>query len=161
MTDREDLTARMLAAGRELSTAAVMFHTALAARQGLSATEEKALDLLDRLGPLTARQLAAHASLAPASVTGLVDRLERKGFARRVPNPADKRSVLVETVPDRLTDLAPLFDDYVASMTELVTRYNNIELAAIVDFLTEAAARQRNATRLLRDDAETPTPDPR
>jgi MarR family len=52
--------------------AAVMFHAALSARLGLSATEEKALDLLDRFGPLTARQLAERSGLAPASVTGLV-----------------------------------------------------------------------------------------
>ncbi|WP_067817583.1 MarR family winged helix-turn-helix transcriptional regulator [Actinomadura kijaniata] len=153
MTDREELIARLMTAGRELSAAAVMFHTALAARQGLTATEEKALDLLERFGPLTARQLAAHAGLAPASVTGLVDRLERKGFARRTPNPADKRSVLVEGVPDRMADLAPLFDHYVASLNELVTRYSDTELAAIVDFLTEAAARQRDATRLLQNSA--------
>jgi DNA-binding MarR family transcriptional regulator len=49
-----------------------MFHATLSARLGLSATEEKALDLLDRFGPLTARQLAERSGLAPASVTGLV-----------------------------------------------------------------------------------------
>ncbi|MFC4908690.1 MarR family winged helix-turn-helix transcriptional regulator [Actinomadura gamaensis] len=150
MTDRDELVGRMLLAGRELSNAAVMFHTALAEHQGLTATEEKALDLLERFGPLTGRQLRERSGLAPASVTGLIDRLERKGFARRVPNPEDKRSVLVEIVPDRLTALAPLFDDYVASLKGLVTRYDDRELAAIVDFLTEAAARQREATRHLQ-----------
>jgi DNA-binding MarR family transcriptional regulator len=144
--DRSELTARLLAAGRELSAAAVMFHTALADRQGLSATEEKALDLLDRFGPLTARELSQKSGLAPASVTGLIDRLERKGFARRTRHPHDKRSVLVETVPDRLAPLAPLFDDYVARLTDLIKRYDDKELAAIVDFLVEAAARQRDAT---------------
>ncbi|MEV5571285.1 MarR family transcriptional regulator [Spirillospora sp. NPDC052269] len=151
MTDRDELVGRLLASGRELSNAAVMFHTALAEHQGLTATEEKALDLLDRFGPLTARQLSERSNLAPASVTGLIDRLERKGFARRIPNPADKRSVLVETVPDRLATLAPLFEDYVASLRDLVTRYDERELTAIVDFLTEAADRQRQATRRLRD----------
>ncbi|NUW35767.1 MarR family transcriptional regulator [Nonomuraea sp. SMC257] len=151
MTDRDELLGRLFTAGRELSNAAVMFHTALAAHQGLTATEEKALDLLERLGPLTARQLGERSGLAPASVTGLIDRLERKGFARRVRNPEDKRSVLVETVPDRLAALAPLFDDYVASLTELVTRYDDRELAAIVDFLGEAAARQRQSTHRLLD----------
>ncbi|MBO0816043.1 MAG: hypothetical protein J2P30_13000, partial [Actinobacteria bacterium] len=64
---RRQLLDAMFQAGRELSVAAVMFHTALAARQGLTATEEKALDLLDRYGPLTARQLAERSGLAPAS----------------------------------------------------------------------------------------------
>src|SRR3712207_9587219 len=65
----------------------------VAARQGLSASEEKALDLLERAGPLTAGELARQTGLAPASVTGVVNRLERKGFARRIPNPDDRRSV--------------------------------------------------------------------
>src|SRR5215813_9793797 len=109
---RAELLRQLQLAGREQSAATVMFHTALAARQELSATEEKALDLLERFGPLTAGQLAQRSGLAPASVTGLVDRLERKGFARRVPHPVDKRSVLIEVCPDRLAALRPLFDDW-------------------------------------------------
>ena len=66
ISTRRQLLDALFQAGRELSAAAVMFHTALAARQGLTATEEKALDLLDRYGPLTGRQLAQRSALAPA-----------------------------------------------------------------------------------------------
>src|SRR5688500_13571789 len=83
---------------------------AVAARQGLSASEEKALDLLERSGPLTAGELARQSGLAPASVTALINRLEAKGFARRVQNPGDRRSVLVEVDTERLYGtVAPLF----------------------------------------------------
>ncbi|MBB5870201.1 DNA-binding MarR family transcriptional regulator [Allocatelliglobosispora scoriae] len=146
---REELLGRLHVAGREISAAAVMFHTALADLKGMSATEEKAVDLIDRFGPLTARQLAERSGLAPASVTGLIDRLERKGFARRVPNPDDGRSVLVELVAGRTAELAPLFDDWVRELHELTERYTDDELAAIVDFLGESATRQRRATERL------------
>ena len=136
-----------------------MFHTALAARQGLTATEEKALDLLDRYGPLTGRQLAQRSALAPASVTNLLDRLEAKGFARRTRNPADGRSVLIEATPDRVADLGPLFTDWVGELEDLSGRYSDAELRAITDFLTESARRQRNATaRLTAAGAHTPWP---
>src|SRR5215468_4795554 len=105
---RRTLLDALYAAGRELSVAAVMFHTALAANQGLSATEEKALDLLDRDGPLTGRQLAKRSGLAPASVTNLVDRLEAKGFARRTRNPHDGRSVLIEAARRQIDATARL-----------------------------------------------------
>ena len=148
-SSRAELLDRLFTAGREVSAAAVMFHTALAAHQGLSSTEEKALDLLDRYGPLTARELSERSGLAPASVTGLVDRLERKGFARRVRHPKDGRSVLIETVDQRLADLGPLFADWAKSLHELSEKYTDDQLATIIDFLTEAAERQRAATEKL------------
>jgi DNA-binding MarR family transcriptional regulator len=148
-SSRAELLERLFTAGREISAAAVMFHTAIAAHQGLSPTEEKSLDLLDRYGPLTARELSKRSGLAPASVTGLVDRLERKGFVRRVRHPRDGRSVLIETVDTRLADLGPLFADWTRSLHELSAKYSDDQLATIIDFLTEAADRQRAATEKL------------
>jgi DNA-binding MarR family transcriptional regulator len=145
--DRAELVERLHAAGRAQSAATVMFHTAVAARQGLSATEEKALDLLERFGPLTAGELSQRSGLAPASVTGLVDRLERKGFARRIPNPGDRRSVLVEIDRERVfASIAPLFADWVRSLEELYAGYSDEQLELILHFLTEVARRQRQAT---------------
>jgi DNA-binding MarR family transcriptional regulator len=144
---RAELLRELEAAGRAQSAATVMFHTVLAAKRGLSATEEKALDLLERFGPLTAGELAKRSGLAPASVTGLVDRLERKGFARRIPHPRDGRSVLVEIDRDRvMASLAPLFADWVGSLRELWAGYTDEQLELILQFLTEVARRQRQAT---------------
>ena len=53
------------AAGRALSTAAVLYHGTLAELSGLSPTEWKALDLIQRLVPRTFRsfwQPAKHAA---------------------------------------------------------------------------------------------------
>jgi DNA-binding MarR family transcriptional regulator len=145
--DRAELLERLMMAGRAQSEATVMFHATVAAKQGLSATEEKALDLLDRSGPLTAGELARRSGLAPASVTGLIDRLERKGFVRRIPNPSDRRSVLVEVDTERVfASMAPLFADWVRSLEELYAGYTDEELETILRFLTEVARRQRQAT---------------
>ena len=62
---RAELLAALTTAGRETSTAAVMFHTTLAALQGLSATETKAIDVLDRHGALTAGESAEAAAFEP------------------------------------------------------------------------------------------------
>ena len=138
-----------------MSAATVMFHTTVAARQGLSATEEKALDLLERFGPLTAGELSKRSGLAPASVTGLIDRLERKGFARRIAHPSDRRSILVEVDADRVyAGMAPLFADWVGSLEELYAGYSDEQLELILHFLTEVARRQREATARLTSDAD-------
>ena len=143
--DRTELLKRVAVAGREQSAAAVAFHAAAAASQDLSLTEGKALDLLEREGPLTARQLSEMSGLAPASVTGLVDRLERKGFARRIPHPHDGRRVLIELHPERAARLKPLFADFLRSLDELYARYTDEQLATIAEFLTECARRENAA----------------
>jgi DNA-binding MarR family transcriptional regulator len=64
-------------------------------------------------GGLVLGQLRDHGALSPselgdrlivtrATVTGLIDSLERRGFVRRTPNPADRRSLLVEITPSGL-----------------------------------------------------------
>ena len=138
-----------------MSAATVMFHTTVAAAHGLSATEEKALDLLERFGPLTAGELAKRSGLAPASVTGLVNRLEQKGFARRIQNPSDRRSILVEVDTERLyARVAPLFADWTRALEELYAGYSDEQLEVILHFLTEAARRQQEATARLTGDEQ-------
>jgi DNA-binding MarR family transcriptional regulator len=150
---RAELLEELALAGRAMSAATVMFHSTVAAAHGLSATEEKALDLLERFGPLTAGELAKRSGLAPASVTGLINRLERKGFARRIAHPSDRRSILVEVDAERVyAAMAPLFADWVGSLHELYAGYTDEQLELILHFLTEVARRQREATsRLTRD----------
>ena len=155
-TDRRaELLQQLETAGRASSVATVMFHTAVAARQGLSATEEKALDLLERSGPLTAGELARQSGLAPASVTGLINRLEQKGFARRIQHPSDRRSILVEADVERMyARVAPLFAEWARSLQELYAGYSDEQLEVILHFLTEAARRQQEATARLTDDRD-------
>ena len=152
---RAELLDQLELAGRASSVATVMFHTAVAARQGLSASEEKALDLLERSGPLTAGELARQSGLAPASVTGLINRLELKGFARRIQNPGDRRSILVEVDVERLyARVAPLFADWARSLQELYAGYSDEQLEVILHFLTEAARRQQEATARITGDED-------
>jgi DNA-binding MarR family transcriptional regulator len=152
---RAELLRELEAAGRAQSAATVMYHGAVAARRGLSATEEKALDLLDRFGPLTAGELAKRSGLAPASVTGLVNRLERKGYARRIANPSDRRSILVEVDAGRLyAAMVPLMADWFGSLEELYAGYSDEQLELILHFLTEVSRRQREATARLTDDLD-------
>jgi DNA-binding MarR family transcriptional regulator len=153
---RDLATQAVLDAGRVLGAAAVLFHTVVAERQGLSATEEKALDLLDRFGPLTAGELAARSSLAPASVTGLLDRLERKGFIRRGADAEDRRRVRAHLVPERMHAFAPLYAGFVHGLHAVCARYTVEELELIARFLREAAACQQDAAAKLS--AEPPAP---
>jgi len=148
-SDREQLVDEVLAAGRVLSTAAVMFHATLAAQVGLSATENKALELIDRHGPMTPARLAEESGLAPASVTALLDRLERKGAAVRVPHPHDGRRVLVEIPAGHLERTAALFEEFTDALRGVCEDYDDGELRVVIRFIAEAASAQQRSTARL------------
>ncbi|WP_327314365.1 MarR family winged helix-turn-helix transcriptional regulator [Streptomyces sp. NBC_01235] len=142
---------RLMAVGRRHSAVTVMFHSAIAAKQGLNATEEKTLDFLQRQGPLTAKDLAELTGLAPASVTGMLDRLEAKGFVRRVKHPTDKRRVLVELNETKIAELAVFFEDWARDITEACEEFGAEELETVNRFLAVMTEAQRKATARLTE----------
>lgn len=63
---------------------------------GVNRTDARCMDILEHHGRMTAGQLASLSGLSTGAVTAVVDRLERAGYARRVPDPSDRRRVLLE-----------------------------------------------------------------
>ncbi|MQY33167.1 hypothetical protein SRB17_11270 [Streptomyces sp. RB17] len=146
---RSETLQQLMEVGRVHSGVTVMFHSAVAAEQGLNATEEKTLDLLQRHGALTAKDLAELTGLAPASVTGLIDRLETKGFAHRVKHPTDKRRVLVELNQQKIAELAVFFEDWARDIVEACEEFSTDELRTVIRFLSVMSERQRAAAARL------------
>ncbi len=146
MSRREYLLAALGAIGREHSNAEVMFHNTVSERMGVSAVEEKTLDLLEREGPLTAGELASRTGLAPASVTGLIDRLVRKGFVHRAAHAEDRRRVNVQIDPTHVTRFAELFSDIATRFGELYAGYTDEELELILDYVRKATMILSEAT---------------
>lgn len=62
---------------------------------GLSAGEVNLLAALAEGEPATVRALGKTTGQRPSTLTGVLDRLERRGLVERRPNPADRRSTLV------------------------------------------------------------------
>ena len=67
---------------------------------GVSAAGGLVLGLLRDNGPTSPSELGERLIVTRATVTGVVDSLERRGLVHRAPNPADRRSVLVELTAD-------------------------------------------------------------
>nr|MBA3556874.1 MarR family transcriptional regulator [Gemmatimonadales bacterium] len=75
----EEIVGRLV---RRHSTAAVLFHHAVAERLGLGPTDHKCLDVLREREAMTGSQLAAITGLTSGAITGVVARLERAGYLR-------------------------------------------------------------------------------
>jgi DNA-binding MarR family transcriptional regulator len=136
--------------GREHSDATVLFHARLASLLDLHPTDYKTLGVLERLGPMSAGDLARFTGLATASVTNLIDRLEGKGFARRIADAHDRRRVLVEVRRERVSLARQSFRSPSESLARLFRRYSDADLRIIADFLARNAARLRAETSKLQ-----------
>src|SRR5918993_4200588 len=139
---------------REVSAQTVLFSHAVADRAGISSTDLETLDILARNGPMSAGRLAELTGLTTGAITGLVDRLERYGYARRERHPTDRRSVIVQPLIENAErDLGPDYVAMSAAMDELMSRYGDEDLAVILDFITRAAAITAEQIARLRSDA--------
>ena len=136
--------------GRELSARTIMFHSAVAEKMGLSITEHKALDILSRQGLLTAGQLAEVTGLTTGAITGMVDRLEKVGFVKRVADSSDRRKIRVEAVVEKYEAMAGVFTSLGQAMNALLESYSDKELAVIHDFLTKVPELMDEETKKLR-----------
>jgi len=68
---------------------------------GVSQSVAQALAVVDGAGrPLTPTEISERTLLASATMTAVLDMLERRGWIRRTPNPDDRRSVLIEITPE-------------------------------------------------------------
>ena len=128
-----------------------MFHTAISETRGLSAVESKVLDYLARFGPQTPKDLARLSGLAPASVTAMIDRLERKGIVNREPHPDDRRKILISLDLRTIASGLHLWDHLVKRMHELCDRYTDGELRTIIGFVEAATALTHESTAKLTD----------
>ena len=149
--ERANLLARLAEAGRDHSDATVSWHTSIADAVGIHPTDYKVMRLLQQRGPLTAGALAEATGLTTASVTALIDRLGRRGFARRLRDPADGRRVIVEATTDGIAVFAPFYASPEMSQAQLYAPYTEEQLAVIADFLNRGTARLRDATKRLHD----------
>src|SRR6266852_9239406 len=104
------------------------------------------LDLIASHGPLSPSALARRAGLHPATMTGVLDRLEQGGWVARERDPTDRRAVVVRTRHERGADLMRLYAGMNASMDEICAGYDDAELAVIADFLGRTTTAGRIAT---------------
>jgi DNA-binding MarR family transcriptional regulator len=68
-------------------------------RQGISMTQLHVMNMLERHGEMAMSRLAEMLDVSLSNATGLIDRIEERGFVERIRVPSDRRIVLV-----RITD---------------------------------------------------------
>jgi DNA-binding MarR family transcriptional regulator len=109
---------------------------AVAGRFGLHRTDLRCLEIAARHGPISAGRLAAMAGLSTSAVTSVIDRMERGGRMRRVPDSADRRKVLVEVTEIARQEGRAAHAGLMEGTDRLLARYSHRELVLLDGFVT-------------------------
>jgi DNA-binding MarR family transcriptional regulator len=139
---------------REIGARTIMFHQAVANIVGVSVTDMKCLDYVDRGGDVTAGDLARLTGLTTGAITAAIDRLEKAGLAKRERSETDRRKVFIRlSHSPALALIAPIFDGLGRDAADLVTHYSTKELETIKDFCERCIAMMWRNTEVARDAA--------
>jgi DNA-binding MarR family transcriptional regulator len=142
---------------RELSIQLSLLNHHISARVDLKDVDLDCLDVINRCGPLSPSALARRAGLHPATMTGIIDRLERAGWVARDRDTSDRRAVLIRALRDRNSELLHLYSGMNTSMDQICAGYGDAELQLIAGFLCRTADAGRTATdELASNHAEEP-----
>ncbi len=152
--DRDALVAAILRATADLAAARVAYAQGVAERHGLAATDVEVLRLLAAEGAMPVGRVGELTALTTGATTRLIDRLEQAGFVRRLPDPADRRRVIVEAAADRATSVQQAFDPVDEAATLALGELDDAALAGVHAYLAACVV----ALRATPADAATDRP---
>lgn len=153
--DRRKVLGELVGEVRRFGGLGATYFRALAGRVGLNATDLQAVDILASTGPATAGQLAEMTGLTTGATAQMLGRLEKDGLVRRERDPDDGRRVLVRLAPDwdKTGQLAPALDATGLTLEGLAARYDDQQLALLLEFVAAANAAYVEETYRLREES--------
>ncbi|MET8866088.1 MarR family transcriptional regulator [Nonomuraea sp. NPDC004580] len=133
---------------RALSIQLSLLNHQVGAHAGLKDVDLSCLDVVNRHGPLSPTALARRAGLHPATITGILDRLQRAGWVTRDRDPAasDRRAVIVRANRERNAELFELYGGMSSKMDEICEQYADADLDLLADFLRRTTDAGQDAT---------------
>jgi DNA-binding MarR family transcriptional regulator len=122
-------------------TLAVQSYRLRAGRAGFNvgATEMMALSQLFMVGQSSPTELAGFLALTTASMTELLDRLERAGHVRRRPHATDRRRIVIELSHAARETMARMFAQASGATARAAAGLTDAEQRVIARFLDDVA----------------------
>src|SRR5206468_8984540 len=131
---RRRLTTSIKESLRELSIQLAQLNRQVGGKVDLRDGDLECLDMVSRYGPLSPSALARRAGLHPATMTGVLDRLERGGWISRERDPSDRRGVAVRALRDRTADPVRRYGGVNRSMDAICAGSDEAETTLLAHF---------------------------
>jgi MarR family 2-MHQ and catechol resistance regulon transcriptional repressor len=110
---------------RDIYRAALKRLNAKLRKERITFSQYSVLLALSRSGPVQMSKLSEHMLVAPANVTGLVDRMERKGYVKRKRDERDRRLYVIEETErgsQIFKSISSRFRQYAGNLGSTLTR---------------------------------------
>ena len=137
---------------RDLGAQLSLLSHSVGTRLDLRDADLECLDLITRYGPLSPSALARRAGLHPATMTGILDRLERGGWIDRGRDPSDRRGVVVQAARGRGAEILRLYlvdSGMNTAIDQICEAYDDKDLELLADFLRRTAGAAQTAAERL------------
>jgi DNA-binding MarR family transcriptional regulator len=132
---RDALATRVIDLMPEWVSQLIKLNGLIAAGMGVVPTDFDCLHLLHRHGATTAGVLAGRIGLTPGSVSRMIDRLADAGYVKRVPDPHDRRRLLVEPTEAGLALVTTYYAGLTACTQQNLAAFDEDQLRALLRFV--------------------------
>lgn len=147
---KNDLITKIRKLSQHYAYTSLQMHEAIARKAGLSGTDHKYLGFLIEKGQMTAGELSNLTGLTTGSVTGLIDRFEKKNLVKRRFVEDDRRKVIIEPNTENIMALfVPLYKEFRAKSEELTASFSEEEIKIIETYLSKAIEIMNETTNKL------------
>ncbi|MCU1582085.1 MAG: hypothetical protein QOD27_34 [Microbacteriaceae bacterium] len=137
------------AALRDMRVQLSLLNHHIGTRADLKDADLDCLDLISIYAPISPSSLAKRAGLHPATMTGILDRLERGGWVVRERDANDRRAIVIRVLPERNREMFHLYSGMDSLMDEICDGYGVDQLELIADFLRRTTGAGQVATEQL------------
>ena len=139
---------------RELRIELLVLNHRVGSQSEIKDVDFDCLDVITRYGPISPTTLARRIGVHAATMTGILDRLERGGWIVRDRDERDRRAVLVRGVPGKQRDIIELYGGMNSSLDEILDSYSDDQIDLVVDFLRRCTQAGQSATDQLAKDPD-------
>ncbi|MGQ0848886.1 MAG: MarR family transcriptional regulator [Actinomycetota bacterium] len=145
MTERAGLIQQVRVALRTVSPSLGRLNNVVGSRVDLIGTDIEVLDHIGRIGPVSPGDLAESLRIHPATMTGILDRLEEGGWVVRERSAQDRRRVHLKALRTRGPELVRLYAPMNKAIENVCAGLSDDQLRTVIEFLGSVSDAAREA----------------